>query len=56
MHRKMHKKQASVYAYRAEMLNVGSLRNRLRGNGAAQAIRSLAVLPLENLSRDPGLD
>jgi len=94
VHRKLHKKHASVYAYRAEIdswwqddrqrfgsteqvgagkrfapwalagsgiailavlavLNLGSLRDRLRGNAAEPAIRSLAVLPLENLSRDP---
>jgi TolB-like protein/DNA-binding winged helix-turn-helix (wHTH) protein/Tfp pilus assembly protein PilF len=33
--------------------NVSGLRDRLRGRGGASQIRSLAVLPLENLSRDP---
>jgi serine/threonine protein kinase/Tfp pilus assembly protein PilF len=33
--------------------NVGQLRQRLFGTPDAGAIRSLAVLPLENLSRDP---
>jgi TolB-like protein/DNA-binding winged helix-turn-helix (wHTH) protein/Tfp pilus assembly protein PilF len=34
--------------------NLGNLRNRFLGNSATPpAIRSLAVLPLENLSRDP---
>ena len=91
--RKVHKKQASVFAYRAEIdawwhdgqqrleqkdqaapgkrlavwgiavavtaalavlliLNVGGLRDRVRGTSAAPTIRSLAVLPLENLSGD----
>ena len=34
-------------------LNVGGSRDRLIGRGHALEIRSLAVLPLENLSRDP---
>jgi serine/threonine-protein kinase len=34
-------------------LNVGGLRERLLGRAAAPRIESLAVLPLENLSRDP---
>jgi TolB-like protein/tetratricopeptide (TPR) repeat protein/predicted Ser/Thr protein kinase len=34
-------------------LNAGGLRDRLLGKTGAQHIRSLAVLPLENLSRDP---
>ncbi|HEY3202631.1 MAG TPA: serine/threonine-protein kinase, partial [Thermoanaerobaculia bacterium] len=33
--------------------NVGGLRERLRPGGSPQHIRSLAVLPLENFSRDP---
>ena len=33
--------------------NVFGLRNRLRGRSVAPRIQSLAVLPLENLSRDP---
>ena len=97
VHRKVHKKQASVYAYKTELdawwhhgqqrleqagrsharkrlitlvliaaglvivgvlgiavSNVGGLRERLRGNATMPpAIRSIAVLPLENLSRDP---
>jgi serine/threonine protein kinase/Flp pilus assembly protein TadD len=36
--------------------NVGGLRQRLFGRPDASAIRSLAVLPLENLSRDPEQD
>jgi len=95
VHRKMHKKQASVYAYPAEIdawwndsrqhlevpertpagrhrhfslwllgglvvvvvlaliaFNTAGLRLRFSGRPNA-AIRSLAVLPLENLSRDP---
>jgi TolB-like protein/Flp pilus assembly protein TadD len=93
--RKVHKKQASVYAYRGDIdawwhagrehlehadpvdsriglalkalaglltaslilivvLNFSSIRYRLRGNVAAvPAIRSIAVLPLKNLSGDP---
>lgn len=92
--RKVHKKQASVFAYRAEidtwwhddrqrlerkekvgprkriMLwtivgavaagliiliapNPGNFRERARGSPAMPTIRSLAVLPLENLSGDP---
>lgn len=35
-------------------LNVGGLRKRLLGSGAAPRIESLAVLPLANLSGDPG--
>ncbi len=91
--RKVHKKQASVYAYREEIdawwsdgrqrleqkeqagsrkglvpwglgglvtaalaillaLNVGGLRDRLGGAPTVPTIRSLAVLPLENLSKD----
>jgi TolB-like protein len=96
IHRKVHKKQASVYAYRAEIdswwhegrqrieqteqaaprnrfvlwmgllagvviaigvvfvaLKPGALRGILRGNAVPPEIRSLAVLPLENLTRDP---
>jgi TolB-like protein/Flp pilus assembly protein TadD len=34
-------------------LNAGGVRDRLLGKTGAQHIRSLAVLPLENLSRDP---
>ena len=34
-------------------LNVGSLRGRLLGRSSAPPIRSLAVLPLQNLSGDP---
>src|SRR6266403_1041389 len=92
--RKVHKKQASVYAYKGEIdtwwdagqhlelaepvdsrkglalkalaglvtaslilivaLNVSRIRDWLKGNVAtAPAIRSLAVLPLQNLSGDP---
>jgi TolB-like protein/Flp pilus assembly protein TadD len=92
--RKVHKKQASVYAYRRDIdawwhegrrhleqgdrrgsskwlakalaglgvasfilivvLNLGGIRSRLRGNvAAARPIGSIAVLPLENLSKDP---
>ena len=94
VHRKVHKKQASVYAYKAEIeawwndgrqrleqseqvsprkprlwwllgglatagvavfaaLGAGTLRERLSPSSPAPTIRSLAVLPLENLSRDP---
>jgi len=35
------------------VLNIGGVRDRLLGKTGAQHIRSLAVLPLENLSRDP---
>jgi TolB-like protein/Tfp pilus assembly protein PilF len=35
------------------VLNAGGVRDRLLGKTGAQQIRSLAVLPLENLSRDP---
>jgi TolB-like protein/DNA-binding winged helix-turn-helix (wHTH) protein/Tfp pilus assembly protein PilF len=34
-------------------MNVSGLRDRLRGRSSAPRIQSLAVLPLENLSRDP---
>jgi eukaryotic-like serine/threonine-protein kinase len=34
-------------------LNVGGLRERLSGRAASPKIKSLAVLPLENLSHDP---
>jgi TolB-like protein/tetratricopeptide (TPR) repeat protein len=37
----------------AVALNIGGLRNRLTGGGAAGPIRSVAVLPLANLSKDP---
>jgi serine/threonine-protein kinase len=33
--------------------DVGGIRKQLRGGAAPQSIRSLVVLPLENLSRDP---
>ncbi len=36
--------------------NIGGLRDRLLGKPAAPKIESLAVLPLENLSRDPEQD
>lgn len=92
--RHIHKKQASVYAYKQEIdawwndgqsridrqeqatslsrpltwiffgalaaglvvlgvLNIGGLRNRLRGANGSPRIHALAVLPLENLSGDP---
>jgi len=38
------------------LTNVGGLRQRRFGRPGAGAIRSLAVLPLENLSRDPEQD
>jgi serine/threonine protein kinase/tetratricopeptide (TPR) repeat protein len=38
------------------LTNVGGLRQRLFGRPSAGTIRSLAVLPLENLSRDPEQD
>jgi TolB-like protein/Flp pilus assembly protein TadD len=93
VHRKVHRKQASVYAYKAEIeawwndgherleqteptsrrrplvwwllgglaagfavfaaLGAGRFLERARSAAAVPAIRSLAVLPLENLSRDP---
>jgi TolB-like protein/Tfp pilus assembly protein PilF/predicted Ser/Thr protein kinase len=34
-------------------LNIGGVRDRFLGKAGSQQIRSLAVLPLENLSRDP---
>ena len=37
----------------AVVMNVAGLRDRLRGRTGAPQIQSLAVLPLENLSRDP---
>jgi eukaryotic-like serine/threonine-protein kinase len=37
-------------------LNVGSLRDRISGRAARPRIRSLAVLPLDNFSQDPGQD
>ncbi len=55
--------QPAVYAWVAVGLaallailfasNIGGLRERLMGQSTASGIRSLAVLPLENLSRDP---
>ncbi len=94
VHRRVHKKQASVYAYKAEIeawwnkgrrrleqsvaasprkprlwwvlaglvtagvaafavLGAGRVFERMRTAAAAPAIRSLVVLPLENLSGDP---
>jgi len=94
VHRHMHKKQASIYAHKAEIdvwwnngrqrleppeatragkpfgpwllaglvaagilalvaFNATGLRQRFLGKSDAGTIRSLAVLPLENLSRDP---
>jgi len=38
------------------LINVGGLRQRLFGRPGAGTIRSLAVLPLENLSHDPEQD
>lgn len=35
------------------ILNIGGLRERIFGGGNPATVRSLAVLPLENLSRDP---
>ena len=35
------------------VLNIGGWRNRLQGRASTPRIESLAVLPLENLSRDP---
>ena len=37
-------------------LNVGNLRTRIFANSGPPEIRSIAVLPLENLSKDPGQD
>jgi TolB-like protein len=37
-------------------LNLGGLRNRLAAGAGSPRIRSLAVLPLENISRDPNED
>jgi len=37
----------------AVFMNIGGVRDRLLGKAGVQQIRSLAVLPLENLSRDP---
>ena len=37
-------------------LNVAGLRDRLSGNRASPHIESLAVLPLDNFSKDPGQD
>ncbi len=97
VHRHLHKKQASVYAYKAEIeawwnderqkleenepdsprrpllsrtpvvlataglavfaaLGAGGLRGRFHSAPTVPAIRSLAVLPLENLSGDPAQD
>jgi TolB-like protein/Tfp pilus assembly protein PilF len=93
VHRKVHKKQASIYAYRAEIdawwhdgrkrlesveevgsrkrlvpwlltgavvsisvlaaVSLGGFRDLFRSSAPVPAIRSLAVLPLENLSKDP---
>ncbi|HEY7514827.1 MAG TPA: serine/threonine-protein kinase, partial [Vicinamibacteria bacterium] len=40
----------------AVAVDVGRIRERLFGAGGAVPVRSLAVLPLENLSGDPGQD
>ena len=40
----------------AFVLSVAGLRNRLSGTGASPHIESLAVLPLENFSKDPNQD
>jgi TolB-like protein/DNA-binding winged helix-turn-helix (wHTH) protein/Tfp pilus assembly protein PilF len=37
-------------------LNLGGWRNRLLGRPAPESIRSIAVLPLQNLTGDPGQD
>ena len=44
---------AAALAVAAFLLNVGGVKDRLTGGGGAP-IRSIAVLPLENLSKDPG--
>jgi len=36
--------------------NVGGLRERIAGRAARPQIRSLAILPLDNFSQDPGQD
>jgi TolB-like protein/DNA-binding winged helix-turn-helix (wHTH) protein/Tfp pilus assembly protein PilF len=38
------------------ILNAGRLRTRIFANARPSSIRSIAVLPLENLSKDPGQD
>jgi TolB-like protein/Tfp pilus assembly protein PilF len=38
------------------VLNVAGLRDRIMGNGAGPHIESLAVLPLDNFSKDPSQD
>ena len=55
VHRHAHKKKATIYAYTSEIdawWNVG----RLPGRAVAGEITSIAVLPLKNLSGDPGQD
>ncbi len=42
-----------ILAFLGLALNQGGVRDRLFGGANAERIRSLAVLPLENLSRDP---
>jgi serine/threonine protein kinase/TolB-like protein/Tfp pilus assembly protein PilF len=44
---------ALVILLKLGVLNIGGVRDRLLGKAGTQQIRSLAVLPLENLSRDP---
>ncbi len=46
----------AVVAALLTALDVGGLRTRLTGAAGAPTIESLAVLPLENLSGDPGQD
>jgi TolB-like protein/tetratricopeptide (TPR) repeat protein len=55
VHRHAHKNKATIYAYTSEIdawWNVG----RLPGRPVAGEINSIAVLPLKNLSGDPGQD
>jgi TolB-like protein/Tfp pilus assembly protein PilF len=55
VHRHAHKNKATIYAYTSEIdawWNVG----RLPGRPVAGEITSMAVLPLKNLSGDPGQD
>jgi TolB-like protein/Tfp pilus assembly protein PilF len=47
---------AAVVLAASFALNIAGLRDRLSGNGASPHIESLAVLPLDNFSKDPSQD
>lgn len=55
VHRHVHKKKATIYAYTSEIDAWWNV-DRLPGLPVAGEITSIAVLPLKNLSGDPGQD